>query len=61
MREAIRQYVEREEVRDRFRQEAMESWTAYRETGRHLTGGEVRDWLESWGSETETDRPECHD
>ena len=38
MREAIRQYVAREEARESFRQEALASWSAYQETGRHLTG-----------------------
>ncbi|MDR3536867.1 MAG: CopG family ribbon-helix-helix protein [Acetobacteraceae bacterium] len=60
MREAIRQYVEREEARESFRQEALAAWTAYRETGRHLTGAEVRAWLDSWGSEAEASLPECH-
>ena len=29
MREAIREYVEREEARESFRQEALTSWKAY--------------------------------
>ncbi len=37
MREAIRDYVEREEARESFKQEALASWTAYQETG-HLGG-----------------------
>lgn len=61
MREAIRQYVEREEARESFVQEARASWTAYRETGRHLTGDEVRDWLAGWGTPGETEAPACHD
>ncbi|MDD3759696.1 MAG: CopG family ribbon-helix-helix protein [Acidithiobacillus sp.] len=60
MLEAIRQYVEREEARDSFRQEALHSWAAYQETGRHLTGEEARAWLNTWGSEDETVVPECH-
>ncbi len=60
MREAIQQYVEREEARERFRQEALASWVAYQETGRHLTGQEVRTWLNTWGTEDEKTAPECH-
>ena len=60
MREAIAQYVEREEARESFKQEAMASWTQYQETGRHLTGQEVRSWLNSWGTDLETAQPECH-
>jgi predicted transcriptional regulator len=61
MREAIAQYVSREEARESFRTEALASWTAYQETGRHLTGQEVRDWLNAWGTEAETSVPECHE
>jgi predicted transcriptional regulator len=60
MREAIAQYVEREEARDSFQQEALASWTAYQETGQHLTGQEVRSWLDTWGTEEEAERPLCH-
>ncbi len=45
MREAIREYVDREEAREDFKQEALASWEIYQETGRHLTGEEVRTWL----------------
>jgi predicted transcriptional regulator len=61
MREAIQQYVEREEARESFKQEAVVSWAAYQETGLHLTGQEVRDWLNNWGTDTETATPECHE
>jgi len=61
MREAIRDYVTREEARESFRQEAMASWLAYNETGQHLTGEEVRAWLNTWGTETEAEPPECHE
>jgi predicted transcriptional regulator len=61
MCEAIRQYVEREEARESFKQEVMASWTAYQETGRHLTGQEARSWLQTWGTDAETGLPECHE
>jgi len=61
MREAIRDYVEREEARESFKQEALASWTAYQETGQHLTVQEVRDWLKTWGTDKETEIPECHE
>ncbi|ARB44148.1 CopG family ribbon-helix-helix protein [Alloalcanivorax xenomutans] len=61
MLEAIQQYVEREEARESFRQEALASWQAYQETGQHLTGQEVRDWLKTWGTDNEQDTPECHE
>ncbi|HVW56823.1 MAG TPA: CopG family ribbon-helix-helix protein [Rhizobiaceae bacterium] len=60
MLEAIQQYVEREEARESFKQEALASWAAYKETGRHLTGKEVSAWLNSWGTDDEKPAPECH-
>lgn len=59
--EAIRHYVEREEACESFRQEALDALAAYRENGRHLTAAETTSWLETWGSEQERGRPECHD
>jgi predicted transcriptional regulator len=61
MNEAIAEYVEREEARESFHREAMASWTAYQETGQHLTGLEVRSSLSTWGTEAETELPECHE
>lgn len=61
MREAIHQYVEREEARESFKEEALAAWTAFQETGRHLTGDELRDWLNTWGSDAETELPDCHE
>jgi predicted transcriptional regulator len=61
MIEAIQQYVEREEAREGFKQEALASWAAYQETGRHLTGQEVRAWLNTWGDDDERAAPECHE
>lgn len=60
MREAIAQYVDREEARESFKQEALASWAEYRETGLHLGGEEVNAWLNSWGDEAESGPPQCH-
>lgn len=61
MREAIQQYVEREEARESFKREALASWAEYQATGQHLTGGEVREWLRTWGSDAEAELPARHD
>ncbi len=61
MREAIEQYVKREEARENFKQEALASWAAYQETGLHLTGQEVRAWLNTWGTDDDKAVPECHE
>ena len=60
MCEAINQYIEREEKRASFRQDAMSAWEEYRETGLHVTGEEVVNWLKTWGTGNEKDVPECH-
>ncbi|WP_445369694.1 CopG family ribbon-helix-helix protein [Methylomonas sp. BW4-1] len=61
MREAITDYVNREEAKEHFKQEALNSWKAYQETGQHLTGQEVGDWLSTWGTDQEAEIPKCHD
>lgn len=61
MCEAIREYVRREEARESFKEEALAAWSAYQETGRHLTGKEVSDWLNTWGTDKKRKPPECHD
>src|SRR3546814_5750992 len=45
MREAIAQYVEREEKREAFRQDAIRVWDEYQQTGLHLTLEEADAWL----------------
>ncbi|NMM36020.1 MAG: ribbon-helix-helix protein, CopG family [Glaciimonas sp.] len=60
MREAISQYVEREEKREVFRQDTIKAWEEYQETGLHATVAEVDTWLASWGTESELPAPVCH-
>lgn len=60
MREAITQYVEREERREGFRQDAIKAWKDYQETGLHVTGDEAIAWLETWGEDKEKSAPVCH-
>ncbi|WP_297462572.1 CopG family ribbon-helix-helix protein [Ferrovum sp.] len=60
MREAISQYIDREEKREAFRQDALKAWEEYQETGLHATAAEVDTWLSSWGAENELPAPACH-
>ncbi|HET7587650.1 MAG TPA: CopG family ribbon-helix-helix protein [Gammaproteobacteria bacterium] len=60
MREAISQYLTREEARESFKQEALASWAEYRETGEYVTAEEAGAWLRKWGSRDEADAPRCH-
>lgn len=59
MREAITQYVEREEKREALRQQTLRAWEEFRETGLHATAQEVDRWLADWGTDTETAAPKC--
>jgi len=60
MREAIAQYVEREEKREQFRQSATEAWNDYQATGLHVTADEADAWLARLEDGEEIEAPECH-
>lgn len=60
MREAIIQYVDREEKREAFRQDTLKAWEEYRTTGLHATAEAVEAWLASWGTDNELPAPTCH-
>ena len=47
-------------VRECFKLEALDSWAEFQKNGLHLTGNEVRIWLNTWGSEAEMELPLCH-
>lgn len=60
MREAITQYVEREERKEAFRRDTLDAWQEFQETGLHVSLEEADQWLASWGTETEGGVPACH-
>ncbi len=60
MREAIRQYVEREEKREAFRQSAISAWNDYQATGQHVTVDEADTWLARLEAGEDVEPPECH-
>lgn len=60
MREAITQYVEREEKREAFRQDTLKAWEAYRTTGLHVTAEEADAWLAQLEQGKDVEPPECH-
>lgn len=60
MREAITQYVEREEKREAFRQDTLKAWEEYRTTGLHVTADEADAWLAQLEQGNDTEPPECH-
>ena len=58
-KEAISQYLEREEIAERFRQESVARWEEYCHTGRSAPNNAVMKWLESWGTDNELEAPKC--
>jgi predicted transcriptional regulator len=60
MREAISQYVEREEKREAFRQDGLKAWAAYQQTGLHVTAAEADTWLEQLEQGKDVEPPEGH-
>ena len=60
MREAISQYLEREEKREAFRQDALKAWESYRATGLHVSAEEADAWLNQLEQGNDTEPPECH-
>ena len=60
MREAIRQYVEREEKREAFRQDAIKAWNEYQATGLHVTMAEADAWLAKLEAGKGAKPPKCH-
>lgn len=59
MREAIEEYVAREEKREPFRQDALAAWDHYQTTGLHATAEEADAWLAKLGAGKNTPPPKC--
>lgn len=60
MREAITQYVDREEKREAFRQDTLKAWEEYRSTGLHVTADEADAWLAQLEQGNDIEPPACH-
>lgn len=59
MREAIEEYVEREERREQFRQDALTAWANYQATGLHVTAEEADSWLAKLEAGKDAAPPKC--
>ena len=53
MREAIRQFLEREETAAKIKQETLNRWERFEATGATVENEAVAAWLETWGTEQE--------
>jgi predicted transcriptional regulator len=60
MREAVREYLTREEARQSFRDEAEEAWRDYEKTGLHATQAELEAWARSLATRRPKRLPKCH-
>ena len=60
MREALTQYVNREEKREAFRQDTLKAWDAYRTTGMHVTAYEADAWSAQLEQGDDIEPPACH-
>ena len=60
MKEAILEYVQREESRHHFIQAAEASFEQYKETGLHLTLDEFSRWVDGVQTNAEMPLPACH-
>jgi len=60
MSEAVEQYVERREKREKFLKDGVASWEDYQATGLHITGIEVDTWLDKLDAGEDAELPECH-
>ncbi|HSH48497.1 MAG TPA: CopG family ribbon-helix-helix protein [Halomonas sp.] len=60
MREAIAQYVEREEKREAYKKDAFNVWEDYQRNGLHLTLEEADAWLAKLEAGEDVEMPACH-
>ncbi|HTW58167.1 MAG TPA: CopG family ribbon-helix-helix protein [Terriglobales bacterium] len=59
MREAIEEYVEREEKREKLRQDALAAWEHYQATGLHVTAEDADTWLSRLQAGKDAAPPKC--
>jgi predicted transcriptional regulator len=60
LREAVAEFLEREEKREAFRQAALAAWQEYELTGLHVTQSEADAWLARLEDGETCEPPECH-
>lgn len=56
-KEALRRYIEEEEVKEYEKQEALMRWEHYQETGEVISNDAMMEWLDSWGTDQEKPCP----
>lgn len=56
IKDAVEEYLAREELKQRRNQETLASWEDY-QASRVIEGDQVMAWLDSWGTEDEKEPP----
>jgi len=60
MKEAILEYLQKEEARQNFVAAAESSYVHYKKTGLHITLDEFDSWVDQVQQDPNTPMPECH-
>ena len=60
LREAVEQYVEREDTREQLKEDARAAWEHYQTTGLHVSAGEADAWLAKLEVGEDAAAPLCH-
>ncbi len=61
MKEAIRQYVDREEKREAFLRDGVNAWEEYQATGLHVGQVEADAWMARLENGEDAELPQCHE
>lgn len=59
MKEAIVQYLEQEETAERLKKETLARWEQEAMCNKFVDNESVMAWLDTWGTDHETERPSC--
>lgn len=59
MREAVRQYLDREEARERMHHDALAAWNEFQATGQHVTAEDADIWLAKLEAGEDAPAPVC--
>lgn len=60
LRDAVDQYLEREESRERVLRDAQAAWDEYQDTGLHVTAEEANAWFDRLENGEDCDPPQPH-
>lgn len=58
MKETIARYLEEEEYSERLKQGTLDRWQEA-ESGKVVSHRAMVEWLDTWGTDTESKRPTC--